>query len=190
MVRHGESEANRDHRYAISGEIALTQLGRQQASQVAQKIAQRFNSERLISSDFRRALQTSEIISAEISVPLQVLKGLHERDMGCLKGEPFEHSAEVIKRDLAYDPKRPWLWRPAGGKSFYDVRLRVVAVIEELSQRHPTEEVVVVSHGAVMLSLSAHITGSWENSHHPVNCGIVLIEHENGRFRQPSVVGD
>jgi len=190
MVRHGETAANRDHRYAISGDVSITQLGRQQAFQVAQRITKRFKPGRLVSSEFKRALQTSEIISAEIILPIQVVKGLHERDMGCLKGEPFQRLAVIIEEDSSYDPEHSWLWRPAGGESFEDVRLRVTSVIEELFQRYPTEEIVVVSHGAVMLSLWAHITGSWKNAHHPVNCGIVVIEHENGRFGQPSVVED
>ena len=190
LVRHGESEANRDRRYAISGDVPITPLGRRQAAQVAQQITKRFKPERLISSDFRRALQTSTIISAEVNLPVQVVKGLHERDMGCLKGEPFERFAEIIKEDSSYDPERPWRWRPTGGESFEDVRIRVTSVIEDLSQSYPTEEVVVVSHGAVMLSLWAHCTGKWGYAHHPVNCGIVVIEHEEGRLGQPFLVED
>jgi hypothetical protein len=39
-----------------------------------------------------------------------------------------------------------------------------------------------------MRSVWAHVTGQWENAHVPPNCGIVVIEHQGGRYREPEVV--
>ena len=47
---------------------------------------------------------------------------------------------------------------------------------------------MVVSHGGVMRAVWAHVTGKWENAHVPPNCGIVVIEHQGGRYREPEVV--
>ena len=58
----------------------------------------------------------------------------------------------------------------------------------DVAKKYPDDEIVVVSHGGVMRAVWAHVTGKWENAHVPPNCGIVLIEHQSGRYRAPEVV--
>ncbi len=190
MVRHGESEGNRDRRFTISPEVPITELGRQQAREAALRIARLFTPERIISSPYRRARQTSDIIAGELSLPIEVVHDLHERDLGVLKGQSYDLLRDLAGQDSGYDPKRGWLWRPEGGESYEDVRLRVSVAIDEIRRRYPTEELVVVSHGGVMLSLWAHLTGAWEAAHLPPNCGIVLIEHEPNRVHPPKLLTD
>jgi broad specificity phosphatase PhoE len=188
MVRHGESEGNRDRRFTLSPEVPLTELGREQAREAAQRIAKRFAPERIISSPYRRAHQTSEIIASELGLPIEVVHDLHERDLGVLKGESYDLLRDLTGQDSGYDPKRGWLWRPDGGESYEDVRKRVSIAIEDLRRRYPDQELVVVSHGGVMLSMWAHLTGAWENAHLPANCEIVLIEHEPDLVHPPKII--
>jgi broad specificity phosphatase PhoE len=190
MIRHGESEGNRDRRFTISPEVPLTDLGREQARAAAARIARRFAPTRVISSPFRRARQTSEIIAAELGLPIEVVDDLHERDLGALKGESYDLLREMVKQDPRYDATQGWLWRPERGESYEDVRQRVVAAIEGIRSRYPAEELIVVSHGGVMLSMWAHVMGKWEKAHLPANCEIVLIEHEADRFHPPLIVQD
>jgi broad specificity phosphatase PhoE len=188
MVRHGESEGNRDRRFTISSEVPLTDLGRLQARDAARLIKARFKPELVISSPFTRARQTSEIIAAELGLPIEIVHDLHERDLGALKGHSYDLLREVVRGDPLYDPKNGWAWRPDGGESYEDVRLRVVAAIEQLRARLPEQEVVIVSHGGVMLSIWAHVVGSWHGAHLPPNCGIVLVDHDRDRIHPPRIV--
>lgn len=188
MVRHGESEGNRDRRFTLSPEVPLTDLGRQQAREAAQRIAKRSNPHLIISSPYRRARQTSDIIAGELGLPIEVVQDLHERDLGVLKGQSYDLLRDLAGQDSGYDPKRGWLWRPEGGESYEDVRKRVIVAIEETRCRYPDHELIVVSHGGVMLSMWAHLTGSWEDAHLPPNCGIVLIEHEPDRLHPPQIL--
>jgi broad specificity phosphatase PhoE len=188
MVRHGESEGNRDRRFTLSPEVPLTDLGRRQAREAARRIAKRFNPQLIISSPYRRARQTSDIIAAELNLPIEVVHDLHERDLGVLKGQSYDLLRDLAGQDSGYDPEREWLWRPENGESYEDVRQRVIVAIEETRRRYPDHELIVVSHGGVMLSLWAHLTGSWEAAHMPTNCGIVLIEHEPDRLHPPQIV--
>jgi broad specificity phosphatase PhoE len=188
LVRHGESEGNRDRRFSISSEVELTEKGRQQAHDVAQRIKARFRPELIISSPFLRARQTSEIIAAELNLPVEVAEDIHERDLGALRGESYDRLRELVKLAPDFDPNQGWLWRPEGGESYEDVRLRVTAAFDLLRARFPEQEVVVVSHGGVMLSMWAHITGQWHGAHLPPNCGIVLIEHDGKRFQLPQIL--
>ncbi|HKV56225.1 MAG TPA: histidine phosphatase family protein [Candidatus Binataceae bacterium] len=188
MVRHGESEGNRERRFTISSEVPLTELGRQQAREVARAISRAFNPSIVISSPFRRARQTSEIISGELNLEIEIVNDLHERDLGCLKGHSYDDLRTLVLKDPAYDPARGWLWRPDGGESYDDVRQRVVSAVEGLLARYPAQEIIIVSHGGVMLSVWAHIIGQWQGAHLPPNCGIVLVEHDGRRMQPPRII--
>ncbi|MGH7986193.1 MAG: histidine phosphatase family protein [Candidatus Binataceae bacterium] len=185
MVRHGESEGNRDRRFTLSPEVPITELGRRQAYDAAAVIARRFHPRLILSSPFRRARQTSDIIAESLKLPIEVVHDLHERDLGRLKGESYDALREAVRQDPVYDPHQGWLWKPEGGESYEDVRQRVVAVIEQIRTRYPDDELVVVSHGGVMLSMWAHVIGHWAGAHLPANCGIVLIEHDNSGYHPP-----
>lgn len=174
LVRHGETGANRAERFAESDEIPLTAAGRQQALEVARRLAADFSPRHLLTSRFARARETSEIIAGVLALEIEILEGIHERDFGCLKGQPYGRMLEMMTGDPAYDLNKPWMWRPPGGESLEDVRRRVVQVLEEVRGREG--DVVVVCHGAVMQALAAHATGSWDEVSIPGNCGILIIE--------------
>jgi broad specificity phosphatase PhoE len=188
MVRHGESEGNRDRRFTLTTETPLTDRGREQARQIGRRIAQLFKPEAIVSSPFTRARQTSAIINEQLGLPIEIVEDLHERDLGCLKGQSYDALRELVRTDPDYDPANGWSWKPEGGESYEDVRRRVVAAIEDLRQRYAGREIVIVSHGGVMLSVWAHIAGAWRGAHLPPNCGIVLVEHDARRLHPPQII--
>jgi len=188
MVRHGESEGNRERRFTVSSEVGLTELGVRQAHEAARRIAQLFKPQIVVSSPFRRARQTSEIIASELNLRIETVHDLHERDLGCLKGHSYDDLRALVLKDPSYDPARGWSWKPEGGESYEDVRERVIAAVDKLLRHYPQGEIVIVSHGGVMLSVWAHITGQWHGAHLPPNCGIVLIEHDGRRMQVPKIV--
>ncbi|HZP45076.1 MAG TPA: histidine phosphatase family protein [Candidatus Binataceae bacterium] len=187
MVRHGESEGNRDRRFTVSTETPLTDRGREQARRAARHIARHFAPEAIVSSPFGRARETAAIIADTLGLAVEIEHDLHERDLGCLKGHSYDALRDLVRTDPAYDPNNGWAWKPEGGESYEDVRRRVMVVVEELRRRYAGREIVVVSHGGVMLSVWAHIVGAWKGAHLPPNCGIVLVEHDAERLYPPQI---
>jgi broad specificity phosphatase PhoE len=184
MVRHGESEGNAIRRFTTSGEAKITDLGRRQALEAAQRIKLTYKPVRVIASTFARARETGLIISAELLIPIEYEAEFREMSLGDLAGQPYES----VANDPTYDPKQSWMWRPPNGESHMDVLKRVAPVLDSVAKKYPDDEIVVVSHGGVMRAVWAHVTGKWENAHVPPNCGIVVIEHHGGRYREPEVV--
>jgi len=184
MVRHGESEGNAIRRFTTSGDAKITELGRRQAHEAALRIKLKFQPTLVIASTFARARETGRIIAVELGIPIEFEAEFREQSLGDLAGQPYES----IANDPTFDPRRPWVWRAPGGESHEDVLRRVAPVLDRVAGQFPNEEIVIVSHGGVMRSVWAHVTGKWENAHVPPNCGIVLIEHESGRYREPEVV--
>jgi broad specificity phosphatase PhoE len=161
LVRHGETEANLRRCFADSDDVPLTYAGRLQAHELALRLSREFSPEVLVSSHFPRALQTSEIIGRVLGLATETFPGLHERNFGSLKGQPYARLEESANAPGVESPE--------------DVRRRAVAAINALRTRYPGREIVIVSHGAVIQAVCAHITGDWNESTVPPNCGIVTI---------------
>lgn len=184
MVRHGESEGNRDRRFTTTSEAPLTDLGREQAAMAAQHIGRLFKPGLVITSPYTRARDTGRIIAEALKLPTEIEPELYERNFGYLRGQPYD----AVRDDPAFETEKTWLWRPEGGESYEDVRVRIAPVIERLAARAAELDLVVVSHGGVMLTCWAHIVGRWEDAHVPPNCGIVLLEYADGRFLPPKIL--
>ena len=184
MVRHGESEGNAIRRFTISGDAKITELGRRQAHEAALRIKLKFQPTLVIASTFARARETGLIIAGELRIPIEYEAEFREQSLGDLAGQPYES----VANDPSFDPKRSWVWRAPGGESHEDVLRRVAPVLDRVARQYPNDEIVIVSHGGVMRSVWAHVTGKWENARVSPNCGIVLIEHESGRYRAPEVM--
>jgi broad specificity phosphatase PhoE len=187
LVRHGESAGNRDRIFALDPHaLPLTELGYAQARDAARLIAAHFNPEVVVSSPYLRARETARVIADSLRLAVEVEPDLYERDMGAHKGLSYDSMASASD----YDPMRPWAWTPRGGESYQQVQARAAPVLDRLASAHPSREVVVVSHGGVMLTLWAHVTGRWESAHVAPNCGVLLVEHGPSGYSMPRVIDD
>jgi ribonuclease H / adenosylcobalamin/alpha-ribazole phosphatase len=181
LVRHGESVGNRDRKFTTSHLSPLTEFGREQALAAARWIAERFKPGLVVVSPYLRTRQTGAIIAEALGLAIEVEEDLRERHMGILAGQPYPN----VTTDPTFDRSRFWLWRPAGGENFEEVRVRAGRVLDRLAQVHRGRELIVVSHGGVMTALWAHTSGSWGSVRVPRNCGIIVAEHAEGRYKPP-----
>jgi len=134
LVRHGESSGNRDRIYAVSPhDLPLTELGYRQAQQAAQRIAELFNPQLVVTSAYKRASETARIIAGALGLPLEFEPGLHEREFGVHRGRSYDS----FLTEPDYDPQRPWAWKPQGGESYEDVQARVGPILDRLAAAHP-----------------------------------------------------
>jgi len=186
LVRHGESEGNRDRTFTQHSDVPLTPLGRQQARASAHRIAARFRPARVVASPFARARETAEIIAATFDLPVDLEPALREQSFGVFAGQPYES----LLTDAAYHQGPRWRWRPRGGESLVDVYDRVAPALDRLASVHAGSDVIVVSHGGVMLAVCAYVTGSWDGLAVTPNAGVVVIEHRHGTYTPPVVIAD
>ncbi len=185
LVRHGETEANVRGHFAKSDEIPLTEAGRLQAQSLAVRLARDFQPTALISSTFLRARQTSDILAGALALQVEVIEGIHERDFGSLRGHPYSRVAEFLSTDDLSNPDKVRTWRPKGGESLEDVRLRAIAALEHLRVRYAGRQILVVCHGAVIRSICSHITGDWGEDYILPNCAAVAIDHTERGWQPP-----
>ena len=180
LVRHGESDGNRDRVFTPTPEVGLTDAGRTQVVETGEWIAARFAPVAIVSSPFRRARETAEILATRLAVPVRVEEDLRERSYGALAGRPYGSARETD----GWDPDRYWLWRPPGeGESLEDVAGRAGAVLDRIARGAPGVDVVVVSHGAVMHALWWHVAGAWSTRKVARNAGVFVAEHRGGGWQ-------
>ncbi len=138
----------------------------------------------MVTSEFLRASETARIIAQFLGVPLRVELNLHEREVGAHRGLSYDSLAQTSD----YDSVRPWAWKPEAGESLEEVQARTAPVMDRLAAAHPHEDIVLVSHGGVMVSLWAHAAADWAGAYKPPNCGIVLIEHGPTGYSRPQAI--
>ncbi len=185
LVRHAESEGNRDRVFTATPSVGLTERGREQASSAAGWIGTRYAPRRIVTSPYARARETAAILAARLGLAAAVEEDLRERDYGRLAGLPYA----TPRPD--YDAARYWLWRPEGGETLVEVAARVGAVLDRLTREDPAGEIVVVSHGAAMMAAYCHVTGAWPPAGRVVrNAGVVVVEHQEGSYEGASEAAD
>ena len=167
LVRHAESAGNVANDAALASglheldlairdmDVPLSDLGEEQARALGAWLG---GLERgpavIVSSPYRRAVDTAAL-AMEASgrrIPLELDERLREREFGILDrltkpGIMARHPEQAAAR--AFLGKM--YHRPPGGESWADVAARVRAVLGDLRLDHADEDVVVVSHQAVIM---------------------------------------
>ena len=160
LVRHGQSEGNRDRVFVGHGLSGLTPLGRRQAEATAQALASTAGGiQQIYTSDLPRAVATAEPLARLTGLGLVHEPAIRERDVGALSGLGFEEVKARFpdgwRELLARSPD----FRPEGGESHRDCAARVGAFLDGLWPRHTAGRVVLVSHGVAINHMLRHLIG-------------------------------
>jgi probable phosphoglycerate mutase len=171
LVRHGETDWNRDGIWQGWADPPLNDTGRAQAHALAEQLRSTpFDA--VYSSDLRRAHETAEIVAAPHGVPVVVDARLREIDIGSWSGLT---RAEIESRFP--NGERP------DGETREQHAGRVLAAVEEIARANLGRRILIVAHGGVMRALHGHVDeGPW----HPVeNCGAMELHFRDDRLTAP-----
>jgi len=159
IVRHGETEYNRQNLALGQEDVPLNETGRHQAEALGRAL----EGERLsviYASPLVRASRTAEAIAKPYGMEVVIDDGLIEMDVGEMDGLPFADVREqfpgFIERWLGPEGSNE---RMPGGERLVDVRDRADAALSAIVKRHEGERVCLVSHNFVILSLLTQLMG-------------------------------
>jgi uncharacterized phosphatase len=151
LVRHGETDWNRERRYQGHADTPLNDAGRQQARELAEIL----EGERLTAiytSPLRRASETASIVSERLGLVTRDLEALREIDVGDWQGLTVDEvQARYPERvDVAWHAGWP------NGETHEELAARVVPALVELSRLHAEDRVLGVTHaGPIRAALMA-----------------------------------
>ena len=144
LVRHGETVDNA--RQIMQGQTqgSLNERGREQAEQVARRLADD-PIDAIVASDLRRAIQTAEIIAAPHGLPVRTTPLLRERDWGSFTGRFIpDLKGEVWPDDI---------------ESEQALLQRAADFLQQITTTYPGKRVVAVGHGILNKALLAVYAG-------------------------------
>jgi broad specificity phosphatase PhoE len=162
FVRHGESEANKNGVAAGGGyDAPLTDLGRQQATEIAQKV-HALNFHTIYHSPMIRAQDTAKIINQTKQAPMNLIHDLKEWELGDWQGITY---AELRDRTLNQG------LHPVNGET-YDAHLdRVKQAIQSILDTND-KPFMIVAHGGTFVAMTKRF-----NIEHNItlvkNCAII-----------------
>jgi broad specificity phosphatase PhoE len=156
LARHGETDWNSERRWQGHADRPLNDVGRAQARELAESLADR-TIDVVYSSDLLRAHETALIVAERLALPVDVDPGLREVDVG-------DWSGRVHTEIEGLDPDGYRRWQEggkgwAGGESYEEMGERVVAAVLRLAARHPGETVLIVTHGGSIRACRATAAG-------------------------------
>lgn len=178
LVRHGQTDWNRDKRVQGHAESELTALGRQQAALLA-PILRREPITAVHCSSSVRTRQTGEILFHGSGLSLSPCDRLREIHLGPWEGRLQAEVREAWPEQFEHFWQRPDRFRLEGAETFEQVQQRALLRIQELLTL-PDRHMAVVSHGVWIKALlcaieERHLGRLWEP---PVmhNCAHSIVE--------------
>ncbi len=159
-VRHGETTWNRDRRIQGHKDAPLSDVGREQARDLAERIAD-LRLDAAISSDLSRARETATLALGARPIELALDAGFRERGFGTLEGLTWRDARQRYPERS--DPRLAERIDSELGVEDYDGAFgaRVRASLGELPRRFPkARRLLLVTHGGVIKLLLAHATGA------------------------------
>ena len=154
-MRHGALPPNPARRFVGQQDVALSDLGRQQALLWRQRLVD-IPFAAIVSSDLSRSLDTARLVRGERDIPLIQESAFREISLGTWEGltpheveERFPGAYAERGKDIAH-------FRPEGGESFADLACRVLPAFDKLTSRYAGQPLLIVGHAGVNRVIIAH----------------------------------
>lgn len=161
LVRHGETDWNRELRFQGHLDAPLNALGQQQAQRLGQRLAS-LAPRPLLASDLLRTRQTADPLAGQwrtVALPETLWR---EQAFGVIEGltlqEVQERHPEIVQGWRSQDLD----FAPEGGESRRQFHARVMQAVQALVARCLQQDwhsPVVVSHGGVLDMIYRNATG-------------------------------
>ena len=184
LVRHGETDWNREKRFQGHTDIALNEKGLRQAAHIRRyfdqlELANTTLYQHCVSSDLNRAYTTAKSIHGEKLPPIELNADLRERHYGHLSGltaDEMQVKSPAEYRGLRErTPDSPL----AEGETLAGFYHRVTAAFEHIAHQRHGETILLVAHGGVLDCIYRHCLGEplqkprdWQLP----NCALNVVE--------------
>jgi broad specificity phosphatase PhoE len=178
LIRHGETDWNRDSRFQGQTDVPLNQTGKDQASALV-PLMNKLNIEAGFSSDLSRAYETGKIALSDYRVGVIQDPRFREANIGIAEGLTFDEIAlkfsedsilkwrsyEEYNLDFKYD----------NGESKRQIMIRIRDAVLDIIQNTDKNNIAIFAHGMVMRALTFafnqgvdwnHVTFSNGSVHH------------------------
>ena len=158
IFRHGQTDYNVARRVMGQLDIPLNDVGRVQATELANKLAT-FAISAIYSSPLTRAIETARAVADKIGVHVITDARLMERNNGKLQGHivhgtdnPSEYQMDYNQMELFWPAAQlnDDNWQPDGGESRTECWARGRAAITDIAKNAPYDTIAISTHSGIM----------------------------------------
>ena len=163
LIRHGESEANRQGVFSGQNDPDLQSKGLKQAQLTAKYIADNYKVDKIYSSDLRRAYKTAVCLAAILDLEVISEQNLREINAGAWEGMKFEDL--ILTYPEEFDM---WLYHIGragcvGGETVEQLGNRTMSALTKIANEHNGKTVVIATHATPIRAAQSLIeSGSLE----------------------------
>ena len=158
LVRHGESEAAAEDRFAGEIDVPLSERGREQAGKLAQRLA-RESIEAVYSSPLSRTTETARIIAAPHGLDVRQRAELREISHGRWEGKRRSEVEALYPEEYGRWDRDPFSFAPQGGETGLAVTARALPCLLEIVEAHRGTHVLIASHKATIRLVLCSLLG-------------------------------
>ena len=183
LMRHGETETNRENILCGQTDVNLSERGYEQARLGAEYL-NKFKFDKIYSSDLTRALRTAEADAKNQNLTVVKEKNLREifcGDWECLSPEQlwgnYPESFSVYMHDFVN-------CQCPNGESGKDFIERGLAIVNKIASENPGKTILIATHGGILRTLDAFLftDKGWHEFGWYSNVGISVAEYEDGKW--------
>ena len=184
LIRHGETDWNREQVFRGRIDVALNEVGLTQARAVQESLKDT-EIDGIYSSPLSRAFETATIVGDNRNVEVRGEEGLIDIDFGAWQGLSHQKVKEEYK-----DLYETWLAQPdlvtfPDGESLKEVRIRSMESLEEVIKNNPGKTLALVSHRVVLKVLLCTMLGLELSRFWYLRqdtCAINRVEYKDGNY--------
>jgi uncharacterized phosphatase len=154
LVRHGETDWNRERRFQGHADTPLNETGRAQARELA-ALLEGEDLTAIYTSPLQRAAETARIVAEQLGLPARELEALREIDVGDWQGMTIDEVRAQFPERLDDAWHSGW----PNGETHEGLSARVVPALIDLGRRHVGQRVLGVTHAGPIRAALAAATG-------------------------------
>ena len=194
LIRHGESEANRQGIFAGQIDPDLQDKGLEQAQLTAKYVAENYNVEKIYSSDLQRAYKTAICLAEELDLEVTKDKDLREIDGGQWEGIKFSDLS--VEYPAEYDIWLNHIGHSScvGGESVKQLADRIMSALTKIAKENDGKIVAIATHAtpirAAQSVIKSGTVDEMENIPWVSNASVTVFEYNNNVWKIIAVSKD
>jgi probable phosphoglycerate mutase len=149
LIRHGETDWNREKRLQGYLDIGLNSIGVEQANLLAKVLATE-SIDVAYASDLSRAYDTALTIANHHEIEVQQDALLRERCYGEIQGKTYAEIEQSHPENYQAWVTRNANFQPKDGESLQQFYDRVITGVKQIAKRHMGQTILIVAHGGVL----------------------------------------
>lgn len=186
LIRHGQSQANLERRFAGIYDAPLTELGQTQAALSAAYVTENYKVSRVYASDLKRAFFTGKAVADRLGIEILPDERFREISAGAWEGMLFEDIVAKYSQDFELFMKDVGRARATDGESVAALGERVMAGLRDLAEKHEGETVVIATHATPIRAIESMVEYgtldrmkdvSWVS-----NASVSVLVYDRGEF--------